>query len=218
MTQKPIFHPPPSLAAVTGGGVQGGAARPAVPGGGGGNPTSMAQNDTHVALIILNTQMWGGGNYWWKKLFRAKICVPVPSAPTSVLTQNKGPDREPLFSNTPPLLRRASMSPSPPRRSIFRSPCYRRGEGVGVGMAAGSPPPDPPTPTTHINEVYQRGPKLKVDFRYTNFCFGLRHSPPKPWPAQNFLESNKRQSKTTMEEAILHADTIPLSVLCLCSC
>ena len=92
----------------------------------------MAQNDTHVALIILTTQMWGGGggNYWWKKLFRAKICVPVPSATTSVLTQNKGPDTEPHVSNPPPLLRRASMSPPPPppppRRAIFRLPCPRR--------------------------------------------------------------------------------------------
>ena len=74
----------------------------------------MAQNDTHVALIILTTQMWGGGDYWWKKLFRAKICVPVPLAPTSVLTQNKRPDTKPHFSNPPPLLRRASMSPPPP--------------------------------------------------------------------------------------------------------
>ena len=77
--------------------------------GGGG-----AQNDTHVALIILTTQMWGGGgDYWWKKLFQAKICVPAPSGPTSVLTQNKGPDTEPHFSN-PPILRRASMPPPPP--------------------------------------------------------------------------------------------------------
>ena len=83
----------------------------------------MAQNDTHVVLIILTTQMWGGGNYWWKKLFRAKFCVPVPLAPTSVLTQKKGPDTEPHFSNPPPpFLRRASMSP-PPRRAIFRLPC-----------------------------------------------------------------------------------------------
>ena len=71
-------------------------------GGGGVNPTSMAQNDTHVALIILTTQMWGGGNYWWKKNFRAKICVPPPLAPTSVLTQNKGPNTERHFSNPPP--------------------------------------------------------------------------------------------------------------------
>ena len=63
----------------------------------------MAQNDTHIALIILTTQIWGGGgDYWWKKLFRAKICVPAPLAPTSVLTQNKGPDTEPHFSNPPP--------------------------------------------------------------------------------------------------------------------
>ena len=82
-------------------------------GGGGVDPKSMAQNDTHVVLIILTTQMWGG-KYWWKKLFRAKICVPAPSAPTSVLTQNKGPDTEPHFSN-PPLLRRGSMSPPPPQ-------------------------------------------------------------------------------------------------------
>ena len=131
--RRPNFPnpPPPSLAAVMGGGVQGGRARPAVPGGGGVNPTSMAQNDTHVALIILTTQMWGGGNYWWKKLFRAKICVPAPLAPTSVLTQNKGPDREPHFSNPPPSFGgRPSPGvhapppppPPPPRRAIFRSP------------------------------------------------------------------------------------------------
>ena len=119
--------PPPSLAAVTGGGgVQGGGARPAVPGRG-VNPTSMAQNDTHVALIILTTQMWGG-NYWWKKLFRAKFCVPVPLAPTSVLTQNKGPDTEPHFSNPPPPPpsfggRPCHPPPPPPRRAIFRLPC-----------------------------------------------------------------------------------------------
>ena len=74
----------------------------------------MAQNDTHVALIILTTQMWGGGgDYWWKKLFRAKICVPAPLAPISILTQNKGPDTEPHFSNPPP-----------PSRAIFRSPYH----------------------------------------------------------------------------------------------
>ena len=106
VTRKPIFPTPPSLLGRRDarGGVQGGGARPAVPGGGGVNPTSMAQNDTHVALIILTTQMWGGGggDYWWKKLFRAKFCVPVPLVPTSVLTQNKGPDTEPHFSNPPP--------------------------------------------------------------------------------------------------------------------
>ena len=117
MTRRPIFPTPrpPSLAAVTGGSGRGCPTYRAR--GGGGDPTYMAQNDTHVALIILTTQMWGGGggNYWWKKLFRAKICVPAPSAPTSVLTQNKGPDTEPHFSNPPPpLLRRASMSPPPP--------------------------------------------------------------------------------------------------------
>ena len=122
MTRKPIFPtpPPPSLAAVTGGGSSGRGCPTCRAGGGGVNPTSMAQNDTHVAPIILTTQMWGG-NYWWKKLFRAKICVPVPLAPTSVLTQNKGPDTEPHFSNPPPsLLRRASMSPPPPPQSNFQ--------------------------------------------------------------------------------------------------
>ena len=90
--------------------------------GGGVNPTSMAQNDTHVALIILTTQMWGGGNYWWKKLFPAKFCVPAPSAPTSVLSQNKGPDTEPHFSNTPPPPSAGVHVPPPPRRAIFRLP------------------------------------------------------------------------------------------------
>ena len=96
--------------------------RPQCPSAGGGrvNPTSMPQNDTHVALIILTTQMWGGGNYWWKKLFRAKICVPAPSAPTSVLTQNKEPYTEPHFSNPPPSF--GGRPCHPPRRAIFRSP------------------------------------------------------------------------------------------------
>ena len=82
---------------------RGGSGRgcPTVPGGG-VNPTSMAQNDTHVALIILTTQMWGGEIIGGKKLFRPNFCVPVPSAPTSVLTQNKGADTEPHFSNPPP--------------------------------------------------------------------------------------------------------------------
>ena len=76
----------------------------------------------------------GGGNYWWKKLFRAKICVPAPLGPTSVLTQNKGPDTEPHFSNSPPLLRRASMSPPPPpRRAIFRLPdCLPSAAPIGL--------------------------------------------------------------------------------------
>ena len=92
-------------------------------GGGGVNPTSMAQNDTHVALIILTTQMWGGGGLLMEKTFSGQICVPAPLAPTSVLTQNKGPDTEFHFSNPPP-------PPSfggrpchpPPRRANFRSP------------------------------------------------------------------------------------------------
>ena len=79
----------------------------------------MAQHDTNVALIILTTQMWGGG------LLVEKTFSGQNLAPTSVLTQNKGPDTELHFSNPPPLLRRASMSapPPPPRRAIFRSPC-----------------------------------------------------------------------------------------------
>ena len=93
--------------------------------GGGVNPTSMAQNHTHVALIILTTQTWrgggGGGGYWWKKNFRAKTRGPAPSAPTSVLTQNNGPDTEPRFSNLPPLLRRESMAPPAQRFSGRRA-------------------------------------------------------------------------------------------------
>ena len=117
--------PPPSLAAVTGGGGSGRGCPTCRAGGRGGvNPTSMAQNDTHVALIILTTQMWGGGNDWWKKLFRAKICVPVPLAPTSVLTQNKGPDTEPHFSNTPPLPPSEGVHVTPARRAIFRLPSH----------------------------------------------------------------------------------------------
>ena len=98
----------------------------------------MAQNDTHVALIILTTQMWGGGNYWWKKLLRGKFCVPVPLAPTSVLTQNKGPDTEPNFSNPPPSFGgRPCHPPPPPRRAIFRLP---------RGKIIREPSPKPATP------------------------------------------------------------------------
>ena len=117
-TRRPIFPTPtPLLGRCDGRGGSGRGCPTCRAGGGGVNPASMAQNDTHVALIILTTQMWGGGDYWWEKLFRAKICVPAPSAPTSVLTQNKGPNTEPHFSNPPPpppLFRRASMSPPPP--------------------------------------------------------------------------------------------------------
>ena len=139
LTRKPIFPtPPPSLAAVTGGGVQDGGARPAVPGGRGLNPTSMAQNDTHVALIILTTQMWGGGGgggLLVEKTFSGQICDSAPLAPTSVLTQNKGPDTEPHFSKPPPLLRRASMSPPPPPppQSNFQVAKGRRMRGSVLG-------------------------------------------------------------------------------------
>ena len=57
----------------------------------------------------------------------------------------------------------------------------------GGGMAAWAPPPDPPThpPTSEKfssgekKEIYQRGPQLEVDFRYTNLFFGL-WTPPLP--------------------------------------
>ena len=118
VTRRPVFAtpPPPSLAAVTGGG-RSGRGRPTCRAGGGGgvNPTSMAQNDTHIALIILTTQMWGG-ELLVEKTFSGQICVPVPLAPTSVLTQNKGPDTEPHFSNPPPLPS-AGVHVNPPPRA-----------------------------------------------------------------------------------------------------
>ena len=48
--------------------------------------------------------------------------------------------------------------------------------------------PTPPAPHPHIrkfflreqNEIYQRGPELEVDCRYTNF-FGGAVTPPPPW-------------------------------------
>ena len=110
----PFSQPPPFLGRRDGRGGSGRGCPTCRSGGGGVNPTSMAQNDTHVALIILTTQKLGGGDYWWKKLFRAKICVPAPSAPTSVLTQNKGPDTEPHFSNPPPPLAGVHVDPPPP--------------------------------------------------------------------------------------------------------
>ena len=60
-----------------------------------------------------------GGEYWWKTLFRAKTCVPAPSAPTSVLTQNKGPDTEPHFSNPPPPPSAGIHVTPPPLQSNF---------------------------------------------------------------------------------------------------
>ena len=81
----------------------------------------MAQNDPHAALNILTAHIWGGGGVGEKRLFRAKICVPVPWAPTSALTQNKGPGAEAHFWNPPPpQLRRAPMpSPPPPTAKQF---------------------------------------------------------------------------------------------------
>ena len=82
--------------------------------------------------------MWGN-KFWWEKHFRAKSCVPAPSAPTSVLAQNKGPGTEAHFSNSPRLLRWASMPPPPPG-AIFRSPSvctcthYRAQHAVDRGI------------------------------------------------------------------------------------
>ena len=107
-------NPPPSLAAVTGGGVQGGGARPAVPRGG-VNPTSMAQNDTHVALIILTIQMWGGGGLLVEKTFSGQnLCSCTFGANIRSYTKQRTRHGTP-FIQPPPLLRRACMSPPPPR-------------------------------------------------------------------------------------------------------
>ena len=90
----------------------------------------MAQNDTHVALIILTTQMWGGGELLVEKNFRAKFCVPVPLALTSVLTQNKGPDTEPHFSNPPPPPSAGvHVTPPPPPPAEQFSGCPSRAVG-----------------------------------------------------------------------------------------
>ena len=46
-------------------------------------------------------------------------------------------------------------------------------------MAAWAPPPDPPPhPLTSENEIYQRGPKLEVHFRYTLLFWPLTPPPP----------------------------------------
>ena len=70
----------------------------------------------------------------------------------------------------------------------------------GGGVAAWAPLPDPPTPTSENfpqekHEIYQRGPKLEIDFGYTNFC--LASDPPfvyvtvatEPWPDPEFLDT-----------------------------
>ena len=66
---------------------------------------------------ILTTHMWGGGhNIWRQGHSRAAICVLAPLAPSSVLTQPKGPSTEPI-SLTPAPLRRASVPhPTPTPR------------------------------------------------------------------------------------------------------
>ena len=131
VTRRPIFPTPrPPLLGRRDG--RGGSGRgcPTCRAGGGVNPTSMAQSDTHVALIILTTQMWGGGIIGGKNFFRPKICVPAPSPPTSVLTQNKGPDTEPHFS-TPPPLPSAGVHVTPPPPAEQFSGCLGWGAGLG---------------------------------------------------------------------------------------
>ena len=127
--------------------------------GGGVNPTSMAQNDTHVALISLTTQMWWGGELLVEKTFSGqKFCVPAPSPPTSVLTQNKGPDTEPHFSNPPPLLRRASMSaPPPPPPAEQFSGC------LGPSQAPFTSPCPPPN-LRFVLDVRKQSPIRKCSF------------------------------------------------------
>ena len=118
--------PPPLLGRRDGRGGSGRGCPTCRSGGGGVNPTSMAQNDTHVALIILTTQMWGrgGGGLLVEKTFSGQNFVFLHlRRQHPFLHKTKGPTRNPI-SPTPPLLRRASMShtPPPPRRAIFRSP------------------------------------------------------------------------------------------------
>ena len=73
----------------------------------------------------------GGEVIGGKKIFGPNFCVPVPLTPTSVVTQNKGPDTEPHFSN-PPLPPSAGIhvTPPPPRRAIFRLPWCAQGCGT----------------------------------------------------------------------------------------
>ena len=76
----------------------------------------MAQNDPHVALIIIYDYTYVGGGGFGEKNFRAKICVSAPSAPTSIVTQNKGPSTE-AHSFNPPF---GGRLPPPPPCVTFR--------------------------------------------------------------------------------------------------
>ena len=64
----------------------------------------------------------------------------------------------------------------------YHATAYRyRGGGRRNGSLA--PPPDPPahphqkTFPQEQNEIYQRGPKLEVEFGYTNFFWPLTRPP-----------------------------------------
>ena len=180
-TEAHFPNPPPSLLGRRDGrgGVQGGGARPAVPGGGRGvNTTSMAQNDTHLALIILTTQMWGG-KLLVKKIFGPNFCVPAPSAPTSVLTQNKGPDTEPHFSNPPPPSAGVHVPPPPPRRAIFRLPCQCTQE-------ASEQPPSPHSPGHSRHRIASMGSAAETRTPAAGHRRGgefvQRPPSPQPWP------------------------------------
>ena len=107
----PFPNPPPSLNAVPGGRVQhGGCPTCCARGGGGGStPTYMAQNDPHVVLIIDYTYV--GEILGEKNLFRAKISVAAASAPTSIVTQNKGPGTEAWVVSTGCLSSAGTRSP-----------------------------------------------------------------------------------------------------------
>ena len=65
-----------------------------------------------------------------KKIFRAKICVPVPLVATSVLTQNKGPGTEAHFWNPPPHPSPGAHATPPPHKAIFGPPNDQCNEGV----------------------------------------------------------------------------------------
>ena len=69
-----------------------------------------------------------------------------------------------------------SASGAGPRRTVTG--------GGGGGMAARAPPPATPTHIRGVflgnkNEIYQRGPTLEGNFRYTNFSFLASAPPPR---------------------------------------
>ena len=68
----------------------------------------MAQNDPHIAALT-KVEFFSGKHF--------------SSAPTSVVTQDKGPGMEAHSSN--PLPPPSAGVGAPPRRASFRSPCCR---------------------------------------------------------------------------------------------